>query len=268
MSESEPTLLDKLKVMNEVKTGSPDAKLPEVGTLALAELQKQAMQIQRADKDAEWAAITTYNQDDIPPLAMAKLYAAMPWGPSGTYLTIPQALMLAIAAHRRRLNPEDGDIFILPSGRIGTSLQGLLKEAKQNGAKLSTPKFETQYRDWPKGLLLTRKDTSVKPWRDVDFSLDAEPGVTCSMTVNGEPVDYTAWLTVWYMPGNPNWYSRYDLMLRVRAMMRALSFGTGIAVSEEIADVDNSSTKGDSPVEPKEPKAPKSVPFAAGQNSK
>src|SRR5882724_1801188 len=117
----------------------------------LAELQATASQVQRQSKDAEWAEIKSYNLDEIPPLAMAKLYAALPWGPNGTYLTIPQALMLAITARRRNLNPEEGDIFILPSGRIGTSLQGLLKGAKMEGNKLGARKFEALTRPWPKG---------------------------------------------------------------------------------------------------------------------
>src|SRR5882724_5233560 len=74
----------------------------------LAELQATASQVQKASKDAEWSEIKSYNLDEIPPLAMAKLYAALPWGPNGTYLTIPQALMLAITARRRNLNPEEG----------------------------------------------------------------------------------------------------------------------------------------------------------------
>ena len=219
----------------------------------LAELQATASQVQRQSKDAEWGGITSYNQDEIPPLMMAKLYAALPWGPSGSYLTIPQALMLAITARRRKLNPEEGDIFILPSGRIGTSLQGQLKEAVTLGNKLGARKFESVTRPWPKGLVLTRKERG----RDIDFSLENEPGVKCEMTINDSPVEYTAWLTEWFMGGNPNWYSRMDWMLRVRAMTRVLSLGTGIAVSEEIADTDSAS----SAPKTQEPKSPKEVPF-------
>jgi len=48
-----------------------------------------------------------------------------------------------------------------------------------------------------------------------------------------------------------------DWMLRVRAMTRVLSLGTGIAVSEEIADTDSAS----SAPKTQEPKSPKEVPF-------
>jgi len=224
-------------------------------TSKLAELQATASQVQRQSKDAEWGEIKSYNQDEIPPLMMAKLYAALPWGPAGSYLTIPQALMLAITARRRKLNPEEGDIFILPSGRIGTSLQGQLKEAVTLGNKLGARKFENVTRPWPKGLVLTRKEG--RGGKEIDFSMEQEPGVRCEMTINDSPVEYTAWLTEWFMGGNPNWYSRMDWMLRVRAMTRVLSLGTGIAVSEEIADTDSASSA------PKtmEPKAPKETPF-------
>jgi len=218
----------------------------------LAELQATASQVQKASKDAEWSEIKSYNLDEIPPLAMAKLYAALPWGPNGTYLTIPQALMLAITARRRNLNPEEGDIFILPSGRIGTSLQGLLKGAKMEGNKLGARKFEALTRPWPKGLVLTRKEFG----KTIDFSMEQEPGIRCEMSINDEPVEYTAWLTEWFMGGNPNWYSRMDWMLRVRAMTRVLSLGTGIAVSEEIADTDSVGTAAKVEV-----RSPKEVPF-------
>jgi hypothetical protein len=218
----------------------------------LAELQATASQVQKASKDAEWAEIKSYNLDEIPPLAMAKLYAALPWGPNGTYLTIPQALMLAITARRRNLNPEEGDIFILPSGRIGTSLQGQLKEAKANGNQLGARKFESLSRPWPKGLVLSRKEFG----KTLDFAMDNEPGIRCEMSINDATVEYTAWLTEWFMGGNPNWYSRMDWMLRVRAMTRVLSLGTGIGVSEEIADTDSVSSAAKV-----EPKAPKETPF-------
>jgi hypothetical protein len=259
MNAEQLDLAQQLK--NEVEKNEPKQvgnNLPlELGGKApvskLAELQATASQVQKQAKDAEWGEIKSYNQDEIPPLMMAKLYAALPWGPSGSYLTIPQALMLAITARRRKLNPEEGDIFILPSGRIGTSLQGQLKEAVMTGNKLGARKFDNVTRPWPKGLVLTRK----KDRQDIDFSLPEEPGVRCEMTINDSPVEYTAWLTEWFMGGNPNWYSRMDWMLRVRAMTRVLSLGTGIAVSEEIADTDSTSSA------PKtmEPKAPKETPF-------
>jgi len=173
---------------------------------------------------------------------MAKLYSAL------YSLTIPHALMLAITAHRRGLNPEDGDIYVLPSGKIGTSLQGTLKEAKLNGYKLSASTFTDVTRDWPKGLRLKSNGA--------EFQLPQEPGVTCKMTINDQPVEYTAWLTNWYMEKNPNWYNRMDWMLRVSAQKRCLALGTGIGVSEDIVDVDATSPA----VKAIEPRAPKEIP--------
>jgi hypothetical protein len=223
----------------------------------LVALQKQATQVQRAEKDAEWEGINTYNQDDIKPTSMAKLYAALPWGPQGTYYPFTICLMLALASRRRRLYPEDGDIYPLPSGKVGTSLQGILKEAELKDKKIIGRKFTEVKRDWPKGLRLPYKDTSVKPWKEGDFALDMEPGVKCEIVVNGEPLEFTCWLTQWYK-NTDAWYKTWDNMLRVRSFMRCLSFGTGIAISEENIEVESARTL----VEPKEPKAPKETPFA------
>ena len=93
--------------------------------------------------------------------------------------------MLAITARRRNLDPEEGDIFILPSGRIGTSLQGQLKEAVGQGNKLGARRFEAVTRPWPKGLILTRKEFG----RNIEFALDQEPGIRCEMTINDQPVE-------------------------------------------------------------------------------
>jgi hypothetical protein len=205
----------------------------------LLELQKAATAMQREDKNAEWAGINTYNQAEIPPVMMAKLYSAL------YSLTIPHALMLAITAHRRGLNPEDGDIYVLPSGKIGTSLQGTLKEAKLNGYKLSAPVFTDVEREWPKGATFQPRIAGTK-----------EIGVKCNMTINDQPVEYTAWLTNWFMEKNPNWSSRSDWMLRVSAQKRCLALGTGIGVSEDIVDVDATSPA----VKMVEPKAPKEIP--------
>jgi len=249
MSEISELLSEKLQ---------EQVKRPEINTLA--ELQKTASQVQRASKDAEWEGITTYNSDDIPPIMMAKLYAALPWGPGGGYLTIPQALMLAIAAHDLKLKPEYGDIFILPSGKVGFSLQGMLKSAINNGHKLSAPKYTEVKRKWPSGLKLEFGFREKKK----EFDLPEEPGVTCEMQINGHNVSFTVWLTEWYMPGNPNWYSRMDWMMRVQGQKRCLALGTGIAVSEEITDTDvvSSTTEKGEYSRPKisEAKAPSTIP--------
>lgn len=229
-----------------------------VGTLT--ELQKAATAVQKKSKDEEWEAISSYNFAENTPYSMAKLISQMPWGPSGSYLPMAQSMALALHWYATGLNPFFGEIFILPSGKIGTSLQGMLKGAKREGFTLSAPKYTDVTRPWPKGLILSRREGR----NDVQFTLPEDIGVKCAMTINEQPVEFTTWFTEWFMPGNPNWYTRASWMLRVQAQKRCLAIGTGIAVSEEIAD-DGAGPKESGIEKSREVKAPGSTPFGGGK---
>jgi len=253
MSSAEQLLKDFKENVEAKPVGTTPAR-----NEALLELQKQATTVQKQSKDADLAEITSYNFTENTPLSMARLISQMPWGASGSYLPMPQCMALALHWFVLGLNPFIGDIFILPSGKIGMSLQGLLKKAKNDGYKLGVAKFTDCSRDWPKGLVLSRKERG----RDIDFSMEKEPGVRCEMTVNDQPVEYTAWLSNWFMPANPNWFNRMDWMLRVSAQKRCLALGTGIAVSEEIADDNAAGSKDSAPVAT--PTQPKKIPTGFG----
>ena len=216
----------------------------------LLELQKQATAVQRSSELDKWSAVTDYDYRKIPPPIIALMYKDLGLG------TLAQCLALALERYETGKNPLKGHIYILPSGRIGTSLEGMEIDLKREGVKLGKPKYEDVTRPWRKGIVLKRKEDGR--WFDItekDFD-GKEPGKTCRMMIDDEPVEYTCWLTEWFMGGNPNWWNRMPWMLEVRAKMNCIKLGSGLGISEEIVDTDNSSPKAETTV-----KAPKETPF-------
>jgi hypothetical protein len=189
-------------------------------------------------------------------MAMATLMSRTIQNPSGGFISLEQSLVLALYWKATGLEPYKGEIYILPSGKIGISLEGELKLAKKEGHKLGVPQFKPVERPWPAGMLMQRKNPAKGGTDLIDFKLDFDPGIECTILVDGEPSVYTAWFTEWFMPYNPNWWSRRTHMLMVRAESHALAFGTGISVSQE--------TGAESQPEPKIAKtevvAPKNIP--------
>ena len=220
-------------------------------------LEQAAQTQQKTLKDGEWSGVTSYDWRQVPPPVLAKLYSQLPMGPKQTYLPMAQCFALAMEYFETGKNPLKGHVYILPSGRLGTSLEGLLIELKNKGVVIGKPKYERATRKWPAGLLLERFDNR----QTVPFKMDEEPGMTVTVSIDGEDVTYTCWLTEWFMGGNPNWWSRMDWMLRVRAFMNCLKLGSGVGISEEIAD-ENQAPKestGPHPVE-REPRVPGRLP--------
>lgn len=247
MNETQLKLAQELK--DEVEKNEPKPSTNE----ALLALQKQATAAQRSSEVDKWSAVTDYDYKKIPPPVMALMYKDLGLG------TLAQCLALALERYETGKNPLKGHIYILPSGRIGTSLEGMLIDMKREGVKLGKPKYESTSRPWRKGIVLKRKEDGR--WFDVtekDFD-GKEPGKICRMTIDDEPVEYTCWLTEWFMGGNPNWWNRMDWMMEVRSQMNCIKLGSGVSISEEIVDTDT--TTNTSAAARQEVKAPKETPF-------
>jgi hypothetical protein len=195
-------------------------------------LEQAAQTQQKTLKDGEWSGVTSYDWRQVPPPVLAKLYSQLPLGKAGSYLPMAQCFALAMEYFETGKNPLKGHVYILPSGRLGTSLEGLLIELKNKGVKIGKPKYERAGKPWPKGLELRRFEDR----REIPFTMEQMPGMTCTVSIDDEDCTYTCWLDEWFMPGNPNWWNRMDWMLRVRAFMNCLKLGSGIGISEEIAD--------------------------------
>ncbi len=219
--------------------------------------EKQAQLQLRRSRDSELEGITSWDVEQNDILAMAKLLSKTLRKGQGFY-TVEESLVLAMHWKQTGLNPYMGEIFILDSGRIGLSVQGELKEAARSGKQVSSPKFTPVSREWPKmngkPVELIRRHNK----QDIPFFLVEEPGVKCEISVNGSPVEYTAWLTEWHMPANPNWYDRREHMLMIRSFGNALAFGTGVALSQDMTKAEGEPELVDVKVS-----APKSIPMVA-----
>jgi len=140
-----------------------------------------------------------------------------------------------------------------PAGRIGTSLEGLKIKCEHKGMKIGHPKFEEVTRPWPAGKILQVKGQD-KIRRDA--VMEQDHGVKCTMMINDEPMEYTAWASAWLVGTNPNWLEKMEHMLMVRSQMHCIKFATGIGVSEELVDsVPSAETVKQAAT------APKDVPF-------
>lgn len=246
MSRPEDVLELHKAVTEEIKaTGKVDAAVNKPSAMsAVLEQQKAAQATLAAAREDALAAIANYDFKSNPPLAMARLISRTLRKPDGSLPSLEDSLVLALHWFETGLNPYRGDIYPLPSGRIGLSLQGEIKEAKREGHKF-IPKYEFVTREWPtvdgkpdgKPIELVRKSRGV----ETKFSYPKEPGCKCILQIDGSEVEYTAWVTEWFMPTNPNWFERMHHMLMVRSFSNALSFSTGIGVSQEISTAESPS---------------------------
>jgi hypothetical protein len=224
-------------------------KPAETKNQAILELQKQATAVQQTSKMQQWASLSGYSYQEIGIVKMAELYYSMNWG-----WTIPQSVLMAYhcAKYDYQVDPAEGHVYMTPAGRIGTSLEGLKIKCEYKGLKIGHPKFEEVTRPWPQGKVLQVKgqDRVARA-----ATMEQDQGVKCTLNINSEPMEYTAWASEWMVGTNPNWVDRLQHMLRVRAQMHCIKFATGIGVSEELVD--------SLPSEPvkQEPKAPKETPF-------
>jgi hypothetical protein len=216
---------------------------------AILELQKQATQAQQKSKMEQWADLAGYSYQEIGIVKMAELYYSMNWG-----WTVPQSVLMAYhcAKYDYKVDPAEGHVYMTPAGKIGTSLEGLKIKSEHKGMKIGHPKFEEVTRPWPTGKVLQIKGQDRVSRQ---ATMEQDQGVKCTLQINGEPMEYTAWASEWMVGSNPNWVDRLQHMLRVRAEMHCIKFATGIGVSEELVD--------SIPSEPvkREVNAPKETPF-------
>ena len=137
------------------------------------------------------------------------------------YLTPEQAAIWAIVSYEQKLSPFTGDTWFNPrNNRVNLTLQGKLTRARQLGMNLGAPKFIRIPED-PKQVVL---------------------GYRCELPTKNGTVSYTAMYAEWAMPSNPNWQSRKEHMLQIRAYEKAVSFAAGVGVSEQPGDLDLTET--------------------------
>jgi len=197
--------------------------MSEQPNTAILELQKQAMELQKKDKAAEWEGLSGYTYMDLGVVNMAKLYYAANYAQS-----IPHGIILAMhcAKYEYKISPDEGHVYITPAGKIGTSLEGLKIKAEHRGMKMGIPRFTEVERPNEFTVEIKGQKQTIK----------LDKGVKCELEINGQPCDYTAWLSEWFMGSNPNWVNRTNHMLRVRAESNCIKFATGVGVSESLEE--------------------------------
>jgi hypothetical protein len=150
-------------------------------------------------------------------------------------LTPIESLVFAIRAYELGVSPFSNECwFNTQTKSINLTLEGKKKVARNMGYNLGAPKFSRETRAWPNPIKIQ--------------GLTEDIGITCTISVEvtgglRENTSYTAWLSEWYMPTNPNWKSRPEHMLQVRSFEKAISFSTGVGSSEQPGDADIASSK-------------------------
>ena len=151
------------------------------------------------------------------------------------YLSIPQARVLAWSCFEDGLNPVKNEAWINPkTGNVAYTVEGQRKIARNQGRQLGPPQKTPVDRDFGSVPVSTESRSQVAKLKAAGF--DRDYGCTCEIEVIGfkRPARYTAWLSEWYMPSNPNWKARTQHMLGVRAEGHCLETITGVGVSSDI----------------------------------
>jgi hypothetical protein len=141
----------------------------------------------------------------------------MPGRDGDVFLTQAQAAIWAIVSFEQGLSPFTGETwFNTKTHKVNLTLQGKLTRARQLGMNLGAPKFIRIPADEKEKLI----------------------AIKCVLPTSNGTVEYTATLSEWMMPSNPNWKNRSGHMLQVRAYEKAVSFAAGVGASEQPDDRD------------------------------
>lgn len=171
---------------------------------------------------------------DLKPHQTALLLMQKPFSVSGggvMYLNFRQAIYFAVRCYELGLSPFSSEVWFDPSRfSVNLTLEGKRMLARNKGLELGPPKFEELSRTWEQVPIMTQAATEAKK---AGFTRDV--GYKCSIRVGdpkyNETVDYTAWLSEWYVSRSPMWASKPTHMLQIRAQEKAISAAMGTGVS-------------------------------------
>ena len=131
------------------------------------------------------------------------------------YLSLEEAIFIAAGCFADKVNPLGKEIWI--DGEkltYNVTTEGKRNSARRKGMDFGPPAYER----------LTRKLANGTD----------DIGYKCRMRVGSrdEYVEYTAWLSEWNMPLSPMWKAKPEHMLQVRAQEKAISFASGVGISD------------------------------------
>lgn len=151
------------------------------------------------------------------------------------YMTPAQATVFALSCFQLNLSPFLNHAWLNPkTGRIALTVEGHREVARSRGYKIGPPLKEPIDRPFEHIPVSTDSRQKIAALKQSGF--DKDYGCKCTIEVIGfkQPAIYTAWLSEWYMPTNPNWKSRTTHMLSIRAEGHCLEMITGVGISSDI----------------------------------
>jgi len=187
--------------------------------------QEVALQKASATEDRlqAFSDLKDFDWKHLPPTVMARVLMKKPYrGKSGEpdyYLSPEQALVFAMRSFELGLSPLSSKVwFDRDRWTTNVTLEGKLRLARERG-NVGPPQFEDLEREWRKG---------VSPIG----GFSKEPGIKCTVNVNGEPCSYRCWISEWFVPTSPVWKTKPLHMLAIRAYDKALAFASGAGISD------------------------------------
>ena len=151
------------------------------------------------------------------------------------YLSIPQARVLAWSCFEDGLNPVKNEAWINPkTGKVAYTVEGQRRIARNRNIAIGPPQKTPVEREFTAIPVSIESRDQIAKLKAAGFERDY--GCACEIEVQGfkQPARYTAWLSEWYMPKNPNWKARTHHMLGVRAEGHCLESITGVGISSDI----------------------------------
>lgn len=236
---SEPQYVKETREVIDTKTGEV------VEETALVKVDNMEALVQEKDKAVfkAMAGMDTLDWGKLKPNQAALLLMQKPFNVSGggtMFLNFKQALLFAVRCFELGLSPFSDGVWFDPNrGSVNLTLSGKRELARIKGIDLGPPKFEMLTREWKD---IPKVSETGEELKKAGYTKDI--GYKCSIRVgdpkHGEHVDYTAWLSEWYVSRSPVWKSKPDHMLQTRATEKAISLamGTGASTLPSEADLD------------------------------
>ncbi len=185
-------------------------------------------------QDQEWMQLLKdFDWKHVPPHQMAVVLTKKPFrgkGGASEYLTPPQALMFAMRCFELGLSPLSSEVwFNKDNWTVNVTTEGKRKLARLQGLDLGACSKERLEREFPS--LASDRVVALKV---AGFTKDV--GYKGRLPVfsksREQVVEYTAWLSEWYMDRSPVWQERPEHMLQVRCEEKCITFASGIGISE------------------------------------
>ncbi len=181
----------------------------------------------------------TLDWKSLKPNQMAVLLMQKPFSVSGggqTFLTFRQALYFAVRCFELGVSPFSNAVWFDPARfTVNLTLEGKKEVARNRNIDLGPPIIEETSREWTQVPRMTQAATEAKA---AGFAKDV--ACKCRIRVgkpeNQEYVNYTAWISEWFVKRSPVWNERPMHMLATRATEKALSLAMGTGASAMVGE--------------------------------